>query len=226
MSLKIQSPPTTLRELSLEKLRHAIITGYFPAGTRLVERTLCDEMGVSRSVVREAIRYLEAEGLVEVIPNKGPIVARLDWHIAEQIYKIRLLLECSAVADCTHKLTEDIAKKLSQIINELKIASELDDINHTINLSTQFYETLFLTAGHDIAWEVVQRLNGRISRLRAMTIKSPKRQVSGYARLVRIYQAMLEKDAQKAQQAVSDHINEVASIAKGILQTDESGSLG
>lgn len=64
-------------------------------------RTLCEELGVSRSVVREVIRYLEAEGLVEILPNKGPIVSLLNWDIASQIYEIRLLLEQSAVADCT-----------------------------------------------------------------------------------------------------------------------------
>ena len=56
---------------------------------------------MSRSVVREVIRYLEAEGLVEILPNKGPIVSLLNWDIASQIYEIRLLLEQSAVVDCT-----------------------------------------------------------------------------------------------------------------------------
>ncbi|HFF4579900.1 TPA: GntR family transcriptional regulator, partial [Acinetobacter baumannii] len=53
MNLKIENPPVTLRELCLDKVRNAIITGYFPSGKRLVERTLCEELGVSRSVVRE-----------------------------------------------------------------------------------------------------------------------------------------------------------------------------
>ena len=69
-------------------------------GRTLVERTLCDQLGVSRSVVREAIRYLEAEGLVEIMPNKGPMVARMDWAQAEQIYEIRQLLEQNAAAAC------------------------------------------------------------------------------------------------------------------------------
>ncbi|MDI9229549.1 winged helix-turn-helix domain-containing protein, partial [Serratia bockelmannii] len=64
-SLKIENAPVTLRELALAKIRQAIISGYFQAGDRLVERSLCEELGVSRSVVREVIRYLEAEGLIE-----------------------------------------------------------------------------------------------------------------------------------------------------------------
>ncbi len=69
MNLKIENPPVTLRELCLDKVRNAIITAISFRKKRLVERTLCEELGVSRSVVREVIRYLEAEGLVEILPN-------------------------------------------------------------------------------------------------------------------------------------------------------------
>ena len=85
-SLRIEHVPQTLRELAVERLRAAIMSGRFPSGYRLVERTLVDQLGVSRSVIREAIRYLEAEDLVEILPRQGPIVATLDWDKARQIY--------------------------------------------------------------------------------------------------------------------------------------------
>lgn len=220
MSLKIENPPVTLRELCLEKVRNAIITGYFPSGKRLVERSLCEELGVSRSVVREVIRYLEAEGLVEILPNKGPIVSLLNWEIASQVYEIRLLLEQSAVADCTQKIDQQTSDKLKSLLNELEQAFQADDINLIIAISTQLYETIFTTAGHHIAWEVVQRLNGRISRLRAMTMKSTKREISGYQRIKNMCEAIyLHRDAEKAKQAVAQHIAEAATIAKNILET-------
>lgn len=220
MSLKIENPPVTLRELCLEKVRNAIITGYFPSGKRLVERSLCEELGVSRSVVREVIRYLEAEGLVEILPNKGPIVSLLNWEIASQVYEIRLLLEQSAVADCTQKIDQQTSEKLKSLLNELEQAFQADEINLIIAISTQLYETIFTTAGHYIAWEVVQRLNGRISRLRAMTMKSSKREISGYQRIKNMCEAIyLHQDAEKAKQAVAQHIAEAAAIAKNILET-------
>ncbi|MFW2787269.1 GntR family transcriptional regulator [Acinetobacter baumannii] len=210
--------PVTLRELCLDKVRNAIITGYFPSGKRLVERTLCEELGVSRSVVREVIRYLEAEGLVEILPNKGPIVSLLNWDIASQIYEIRLLLEQSAVVDCTKNLDEKTAEKLKLLLEDLKAAFAADDINLIIATSTRLYETIFTTANHHIAWEVVQRLNGRISRLRAMTMKSTKREISGYQRIKNMCEAIyLHKDPEKAKQAVAEHIAEAAAVAKNIL---------
>lgn len=218
MNLKIENPPVTLRELCLDKVRNAIITGYFPSGKRLVERTLCEELGVSRSVVREVIRYLEAEGLVEILPNKGPIVSLLNWDIASQIYEIRLLLEQSAVVDCTKNLDEKTAEKLKLLLEDLKAAFAADDINLIIANSTQLYQTIFTTANHHIAWEVVQRLNGRISRLRAMTMKSTKREISGYQRIKNMCEAIyLHKDPEKAKQAVAEHIAEAAAVAKNIL---------
>ncbi|WP_396234663.1 GntR family transcriptional regulator [Acinetobacter baumannii] len=218
MNLKIENPLVTLRELCLDKVRNAIITGYFPSGKRLVERTLCEELGVSRSVVREVIRYLEAEGLVEILPNKGPIVSLLNWDIASQIYEIRLLLEQSAVVDCTKNLDEKTAEKLKLLLEDLKAAFAADDINLIIATSTRLYETIFTTANHHIAWEVVQRLNGRISRLRAMTMKSTKREISGYQRIKNMCEAIyLHKDPEKAKQAVAEHIAEAAAVAKNIL---------
>lgn len=220
MNLKIENPPVTLRELCLDKVRNAIITGYFPSGKRLVERTLCEELGVSRSVVREVIRYLEAEGLVEILPNKGPIVSLLNWEIASQIYEIRLLLEQSAVVDCTKNLDEETAEKLKLLLKDLKAAFAADDINLIIATSTQLYQTIFTTAKHHIAWEVVQRLNGRISRLRAMTMKSTKREISGYQRIKNMCEAIyLHKDPEMAKQAVAEHVTEAAAIAKNILET-------
>ena len=97
-SFKVNRNPVTLREIVLERMRGAILSGRFKSGERLVERTLCDQLGVSRSVVREVIRILEAEGLVESAGGRGPRVARLDWAQARQIYDIRLLLEGQAAA--------------------------------------------------------------------------------------------------------------------------------
>ncbi|OEY97338.1 GntR family transcriptional regulator [Acinetobacter qingfengensis] len=217
MNLKIEQPPITLREMALTNLRNAIITGYFPAGKRLVERVLCEELGVSRTVVREAIRYLEAEGLVEIIPNKGPIVSVLNWQIAEQIYDIRLLLEQSAVVDCTKNLDLQNSQILQQHLEQLHQAFEQNNIPHLLAVSRELYHQIFTIAQHDIAWEVVERLNGRISRLRAMTINSTRREISGYERICRIMEAILAHDPESAKQAVTDHLAEASAIAKQIL---------
>ena len=220
-SLKIDAVPVTLRELALTNVRQAIIAGYFKAGDRLVERQLTEQLGVSRSVVREVIRYLEAEGLIETLPKKGPIVAVLNWESAEQIYKIRMLLEQEAASDCARLANDDDKHQLYQQLQLIAQASrEQDDIKR-VEASQAFYETLFRVAKHTIAWEIVQRLNSRISRLRALTLASPERQVAGFERMSRIYDAIENNDPQQARQAVLEHLTEAAQLAKQILSSQE-----
>lgn len=214
--LRIHRPPQTLREMALERLRSAIIAGRFPSGARLVERTLCDQLGVSRSVVREVIRILEAEGLVESLPNRGPVVARLVWAQARQIYDIRLLLEGSAAAGCAAVASVGVKSQLAEALQ--KIGAADSGAEAVFAATTRFYEVIFRAAGHDIAWEIVQRLNGRISRLRALTLAATERAVPGPARMARIAEAIAANDPEGARRAVEEHLTEAAAIAKRMLE--------
>src|SRR5215510_13767336 len=101
--LRVERSAKTLRGLVLEKMRDAILEFRLRPGERLVERTLCDRLGVSRTVVREVLRHLEAEGIVENIPHQGPAVARPDPAKAAQIYEIRALLEAEAARACAQR---------------------------------------------------------------------------------------------------------------------------
>ena len=121
---KIEQPPATLRDIVQDRMREAIIEGHFKPGERLVERPLCDQLGVSRTVIRETIRYLEAEGLVEILPGKGPIVARMSWEDAQQIYDIRRMLETAAAVTCARNMTPDLAARLT---------AALEALNHSYN---------------------------------------------------------------------------------------------
>ncbi len=216
--LKIAEMPQTLREIVLGRMRAAILSGRFASGERLVERTLCDQLGVSRSVVREVIRILEAEGLVETMPNRGPMVATLDWHRARQIYDIRLLLEQGAASACATIADAATKARLSEALQSIAAAFAEGQSLTLAQASTAFYQVIFLSAGQDIAWEIVQRLNGRISRLRALTLATKQRNVSGLARMTRICEAISANDPQAAAQAVRDHLTEAAAIAERLLK--------
>ena len=116
--IRIHRPPQTLREMALERLRSAIIAGRFPSGARLVERTLCDQLGVSRSVVREVIRILEAEGLVVKKHNTGYNVApQLSGSRFRDIYEFRLLIEPAAAAAAALLATPSEVAALAELCN-------------------------------------------------------------------------------------------------------------
>lgn len=216
-ALRIDAPPQTLREIAVGRVRSAIILGRFASGTRLVERTLCDQLGVSRSVVREVIRTLEAEGLVETA-RSGPIVARLDWAQASQIYAIRRLLEAEAAAACATRADDAVKADLRAALAGLQDAFTLKAFDELHAATSRFYEVIFRAAGHDIAWDIVQRLNGRISRLRSLTLATSDRRVSGPTRMAAICDAICANDPAAAAQAVRDHLTDAADIARRLLE--------
>lgn len=212
--LRIAEQPQTLRTIVTAQLRDAIVGGHFRSGDRLVERSLCDQLGVSRTVVRETIRTLEAEGLVEIPSNRGPIVARLDWAQARQIYRIRLLLEADAAADCARIATPAIIADLREGLDLLGAAYGSGQTGQLFAATTEFYRRIFVHAGHEISWDVVNRLNGRISRLRAMTLSTADRHRAGFAEMRRIFDAIAVRDWGAAERAVRDHIEDASEIAR------------
>lgn len=218
--LRIDAPPKTLREMVLERLRAAIISGHFKSGERLVERPLCESLGVSRTVIREAMRYLEAEGLVDFQSNRGPVVASMDWARAHQIYDIRRLLETHAARACAEQADDGVKVRLTKALSVLEAAYENAQSRPLMEATTRFYETIFTAAGHDMAWDIVQRLNSRISRLRAMTLATTDRHVSGFARMTQICEAICRNDADGAGEAVQAHLTEAATIARRVLAED------
>lgn len=218
--LRIETPPATLREIALERMRRAIIAGLFEPGQRLVERTLCEQLGVSRSVIREVIRHLESEGLVEMMAKQGPIVARLDWDNARQIYEIRSALEATAVADCARRADSGVKAKLAAVLGELDRTSRKNSPPSILDATHEFYKIIFETSGHNIAWEIVNRLNSRISRLRVMTLSTSNRTVSGPARMREIFEAIERNDPDAAANACRAHVAEASEIAERLLSAE------
>src|SRR3954447_14533312 len=101
-TLRIADVPTVRSRVG-QKLREAIMAGVFKPGQRLVERELCEMTGVSRPSIREALRLLEAEGLVSIVAHRGPVVSTISVEEAEQLYAARALLEGFAGRECARK---------------------------------------------------------------------------------------------------------------------------
>lgn len=217
---KIEQPPATLRDIVQDRMREAIIEGHFKPGERLVERPLCDQLGVSRTVVRETIRYLEAEGLVEILPGKGPIVARMSWEDARQIYDVRRMLETAASVTCAQNMTPELAARLTTALEVLNQSYHAQEPGGLFKATSGFYSVIFDGAGHNVAWDIVQRLNGRISRLRAMTLSSADRSQSGQTHMQAICDAILSGDPSKAQAAVNAHLDDVYTVAERLLAAE------
>ena len=210
--------PKTLKENALESLRDAITSNVLKPGTRLIERNLCETMGVSRTVVRECIRHLESEHLVVGIPNSGFVVASISDAEVKEIYEIRTLLECAAVKACSRVITQDAINELYRLHDQIASVLEKDDIKSSLKLTTDFYELIFRTAEKHVAWVLVEQLNSRISRLRALTLSTAGRKTAGPRDLYDMVKALEEHDADKACAICERHLKEAYEIATHLEQ--------
>lgn len=220
--IRIVRPTKTLRTLTLEKMREAIHNLYFQPGERLVERDLCEQLGVSRTIVREVLRHLETEGLVAILPNRGPIVAETTPEQAQQIYEIRGLLEAMAARACAEKASPETADALDAILAGIRRSYETGDLATVLTETSRFYRLLFEAAGRDIAYGIVDSLTVRINYLRSMTIKTATRRVEGPKQMGRIVEAIRRGDSEAAARAAAEHVRGAAAMAQKIL-TESQG---
>lgn len=214
--LKVERPKT-LKENALELLRDAITSDSLKPGERLVERSLCESMGVSRTVVRECIRHLESERLIIGVPNAGFVVASISKEEVQEIYEIRIMLECAAVRSCAQLADQATLQSLHSVYEALSQNLHCGDILQALKHTTEFYRIIFSTGGKSVSWDLVERLNGRISRLRALTLGSAGRKLKGPENIAKILAAIEEKDAERAGEICAQHLAEAAKIADQLV---------
>jgi GntR family transcriptional regulator, trigonelline degradation regulator len=215
--LRVHRPEKTLRELALEKMREAIVTMRFKAGERLVERDLCEQLGVSRTVVREVLRHLESEGLVAILPNRGPIVAETTPEDARQIYEIRGALEGIAAKACAEAKDPDVVAELERILARIRESYARKELSDVLSATSDFYRALFERSGRHVAWNIVKSITVRINHLRSMTIKTAGRDKEGPAQMQRIIDAIKAGDGEAADRAANAHVGSAGAIAQSLL---------
>ena len=138
--LEIQRTAAPLRAQVLERLRGAIIGGQLAPGQRLIERELTEMTGVSRTVVREVLRQLETEGLVAIIPHKGPVVRELSAGEARDLYTIRGALEGIAARLFVEHAGADLHRKLAAALDVVVEAYRGGDAEKILATKNDFYE--------------------------------------------------------------------------------------
>lgn len=223
LPLRVARPGKTLRELALEKMREAILAQYFKPGDRLVERDLCEQLGVSRTIVREVLRHLETEGLVSTHQARGPIVSRTTPEEALEIYEIRAALESIAARACAERRDPVVVQRLQAGLDRIKAAYKMRDDTAVLDATRGFYENLFAAAGKTIAWGVVNTLTVRINHLRSLTIKTPGRDKTGPNEMQAMIDAIAAGDGEKAATAAINHMRDASAIAQKLLDVRAVG---
>jgi GntR family transcriptional regulator, trigonelline degradation regulator len=217
-SLRIKRQTTTLRQQVLEALRNAILDFQFKPGDRLVERELCEMTGVSRTSVREALRHLESEGLVENVANRGPTVATLTIEDARQIYEVRSALEALAGALFAERASEAQRQALVAATRKLEDAFASGDRRRIRQQTSRYYDVLLEGSGNKFVGDMIRGLQARVMFLRSTSMSHPGRAPASLAEMQRITKAIQKRDPKAAHEACRVHIEAARDAALAMLE--------
>jgi GntR family transcriptional regulator, trigonelline degradation regulator len=211
--LKIAAVSAPLRLQIVQTLRKAILQGRFAPGARLVERELCELMGVSRVSVREAFRQLESEGIIENIPNRGPVVATLSRAQVKDVYEVRQALEALAAKLFASNATEKQVEELSNATETLALVYRSGNVDEIVAAKDVFYGVLYSGCGNEVAFQMLTILNTRISLLRRVSLSVPGRLEKSLKEVRRLVAAIRKRDGAAAWSAASAHVQKAAEAA-------------
>lgn len=220
MDLKVSAQ--TVQRQAVHNLREAITSGVFQPGDRLVEADICARLGISRPSVREALRSLEAERLIVIVPNKGPYVPILTLDEAKEIYDVRALLEGEAAALFASQASKDAIATMKRSLTLFDSAVKQANLNEEIDTTRQFYEQILIGCGNRIIQEMLSTLTARITFLRSKSMSQPGRAQKSSREMNAILKAIAAHDPEAARAAAISHVRFACKAATEVLLADQS----
>ncbi|WP_168200693.1 GntR family transcriptional regulator [Allokutzneria sp. NRRL B-24872] len=200
-----------VRDQVLDQLRQAIVQTRLRPGQRLVERELIEQTGVSRTTIREVLRQLAAEGLVTTVPHKGTVVTSVSPKQAAELYEVRAVLEGMAGRLFAQRATEKQLRELRRAFEEIeKCATAVKPRQTMLAAKTRFYGALFDGAANDVAQEVIEGLQARVTSLRSLSLAQEGRTATAVEELREIVEAAEARDADRTAAACVHHVNQAA----------------
>lgn len=197
-SERIASVAAPLRQQVVARIRAAIIAGDFKPGQRLVERDLCERFGVSRPPVREALRQLDAEGFIQTVPNRGPIVTELDAGAVRSLYEVRAVLEAQAAKLFAERASDEEMQELLQAAKEIERTYKKGTTDARLEAKNRFYDIVIGGSQNEVLSAMFRTINDRINMLRRMSMSSQERLPQSLAEIRAIVDAIVKRNAAKA----------------------------
>ena len=195
-----------LRNKIMNSLRRAIETGILEPGSRLVEKDLCEKLNVSRTSLREALRQLQAEGILTDLNNRGLTVVSITPADAENIYRIRGVLEPLIVAQCVENAPDEEIQALKAQKDVLKQAYLSGNAEAIVAAKRDFYDCICTGARNPIAFDLLKKLTLLTSPLRRRSVVRPERQTESIREIDAIVAAIVKRDKAAAMAAAEKHV--------------------
>jgi len=188
-------------------IRDGILDGSYKIGDYLVETRLADELEVSRTPIREALKQIELEGLVQSIPNRGMLVQGISNDDLSDIYTIRLLLEGQAALWAAQRIGTDKLDKLAETLELMEMYTRRNDVAQLARLDTEFHDVIYSAANSRMLKHVLASLHQNARRARRSSLTTPDRPNESLQEHKAIFRAIEIHDAQGAKQAMEKHVS-------------------
>ena len=187
-------------------IRENILSGKYKSGEELKEKSIGEELGVSRTPVREALRQLELEGLVSIIPNKGAYVVGISQKDMQDIYEIRCRLEGLCAKWAAVNITKEQLDELEEIVFRAEFHTKKGNLEQLVELDNRFHKILYVASNSKELQRVLTDFHHYLQRVRKITLTDEKRAVESNKEHLMIVEALKEKDSQKAEELATKHI--------------------
>jgi len=198
-------------------IEKAILTGTIKPGERIIETELAKKLGTSKSPVREALRKLEGEGVVQLLPRKGYVVKEMDRKSVDDFFDIMLIMEPATVRMSLRKKTDDVCKELDEFINNMEKQLKKKDFDSYLVLNDQFHACFYRLTDNEWAIKLSKMLRKQAEMLRSLSLFTRNRFSPSMEEHRAIVEAYKQSDESGLVKAVENHL---IRFKENILKSD------
>lgn len=207
MSLMMDNEYLPLRDVVFNTLRQEILTGKMKPGERLMEIHLANKLGVSRTPIREAIRMLELEGLVNMIPRKGAEVAQISWKSLKDVLEVRRALDVLAIELACERMTQEELASLYRACEDFEEATKTKDTRKIAGADVEFHDIIVASTENKRLIQLVNNLSEQMYRYRFEYIKDSNQHEMLVGEHKEMYRSIQSKNKKAAADVVKKHID-------------------
>ncbi len=209
--------PRTVQEAVEDWIRQAILTGKLPGGSKLVQEPLAKELGASRVPIREALRKLEAEGLVRFTPHRGAVVTPISAEDVKNIFELRVALETLAARRGAAQLTPADLAEMSRLVIQMRRATRAPDV--WLELNRRFHSTIYAASGNPRLVRLIDGLRAQTTPYQRLSIKVPGRMGTSEAEHSAILEGCVRRDGPLTARATTDHLHRTERLLIDLLES-------
>lgn len=213
-----------LRDVVFKTLRQAILRGELKPGERLMEIQLANKLGVSRTPVREAIRKLELEGLVLMIPRKGAEVAEITEKSLRDVLEVRKVLEELSVELACDRITEEQLKELERAAEEFRRILKSGDITEIAEADVYFHDVIYKAADNQRLMQLLSNLGEQMYRYRVEYLKNPEVHEKLLSEHKKIIRYIKNHEKESAVRIMCEHIDNQVTVVSDVIRTKKGES--